>query len=57
MVDFQLFFIEIANHVFVDLLNKFMIDVYLFMPLGLKHGINISSLVKNNLNLQQLTYE
>jgi hypothetical protein len=51
MVDFQLFSTKIANHVLVDLLNKFMIDVYLFMPLGLKHVISIS-LVKNNLNLQ-----
>jgi hypothetical protein len=40
MVDFQKKSTEIANHVIVDLLNKFMIDVYLLMPLGFKHVIS-----------------
>ncbi len=56
MVDFQFFSTEIANHVIVDLLNKFIIDVYLLMPLGFKHFISFF-IVKTNLDLQQLTYE
>jgi hypothetical protein len=56
MVDFQIFSTKIANHVIVDLLNKFMIDVYLLMPLGFKHVISFF-IVKNNLDIQQLTYE
>jgi hypothetical protein len=49
MVDFQKNSTEIANHVIVDLFNKFMIDVYLWMPLGFKHVISFY-IVKNNLD-------
>jgi hypothetical protein len=56
MVDFQKNSIKIANHVIVDFLNKVMIDFYLLMPLGFNHVISFS-IVKNNLDLKQLTYE
>jgi len=50
MVDFQKNYTKIANHAIVDLLTKFMIDVYLWMPLGFKHVISFH-IVKNNLDL------